>query len=99
MDCSERVEPLHYNIYRDDALYQTSTTNNFTMRLLMVSLTLTGLKRCTTTAFPLRLTGVVARTPIDVTFPYQEDFEDETHGWLLKKDPSGWQWVPEPTLT
>lgn len=86
------VEPLHYNIYRDGALYQTSTTNYFTDEVANGLSYSYWVEAVYDDGVSTPTNRVVARTPIDVTFPYREDFEEETHGWLLKKDPSGWQW-------
>ncbi|MFO7617640.1 MAG: T9SS type A sorting domain-containing protein [Bacteroidales bacterium] len=88
----KEVQPLGYNIYRDDTLLLTSPTNGYTDQVANGLSHSYRVEAVYADGVSTPTNRVVARTPVEVTFPYREDFEEVTHGWLLKKDPSGWQW-------
>jgi photosystem II stability/assembly factor-like uncharacterized protein len=85
-------QPLSYSIYRDTVLIASSSTNTYTDQVengrsytyQVVAVYEDGESTPTN---KLRARGI-----IQVTFPYRQDFSTEAHGWLLKDEPSGWQW-------
>ncbi len=84
--------PDVYNIYRDNEFYRTSPTNSF------IDYVENGM------SYTYQITAAYddgestptnklsARAIVEPTIPYSENFDTEAHGWLLDKEPSGWQW-------
>lgn len=85
-------EPVYYSIYRDSVLLATSPVNSFTDP---VENGMSYTYQVTAVYYDGESTPtnkLVARGIVEVSFPYRQDFLTQAHGWLLLKEPSGWQW-------
>ncbi|HBB91089.1 MAG: hypothetical protein A2X22_04115 [Bacteroidetes bacterium GWF2_49_14] len=92
-----------YFIYRNGTLADSAATSSYTDRQVQVGL-----------AYSYYITGIftgeyagesvpsntVTYTPMGImTLPYEQEFEDVTHGWMIKGFEEGFQWGDAATLS
>lgn len=85
-------QPDHYNIYRDTILHSTTTGTMYTDAVENGMSYVYRVSAVYPDGESMPTNKITARGIIEVTFPYTQVFETEAHGWLIKKEPTGWQW-------
>ncbi len=84
--------PENYNIYRDGEFYRTSPSNSFTDFVESGMSYTYYVSAVYEDGESTPSNELMARSIVDASLPYSENFDTEAHGWLLEKEPSGWQW-------
>ncbi len=86
------AEPDSYAVYRDTVRIASVTGTTYT-DVVPTGMSYTyQVKAVYSDGESTPTNKLMARANGPVSFPYRQDFTTEAHGWLVQKEPSGWQW-------